>query len=71
MEKEINYILKKFNQEHILEYLPLLSEEEQNNLEEQIKNIDFEQLTSLYEESKKQAVIEETIIEHISYVDKK
>jgi UDP-N-acetylglucosamine/UDP-N-acetylgalactosamine diphosphorylase len=70
MKQEVIQILTKYKQEHILDYINLLNEEEQKNLEKQILKIDFEQLQKLYEQSKKQEMIEEGKIEHISYIDK-
>ena len=60
--------LKKYNQEHILKYD--LNNKQQEELEKQIENIDFEQLKSLYESTKKEKCIEEKKIEHIPYTDK-
>ena len=48
MKQEVIQILTKYKQEHILDYINLLNEEEQKNLEEQILKIDFEQLQKLY-----------------------
>ena len=70
MKEETIEILKKYSQEHVLKYLPYLTQEEQKGLEEQILNIDFEQLKQLYESTKHKHNIEEKIIEHIPYTDK-
>lgn len=70
MKEKIIEILKKYSQEHVLQYLPYLTQEEQNKLEEQILSIDFEQLKQLYETTKQKHHIEEKIIEHIPYTDK-
>lgn len=70
MKEETKKILEKYNQQHILEYLKLLTEEEKNELEKQILTIDFEQLKELYESTKRQPKIEEKKIEHIPYIDK-
>ncbi len=70
MKQETLDILKKYNQEHVLNYINLCTEEEKEKLEEQILKIDFEQLKNLYEETKCQAYIEERKIESISYTDK-
>ena len=66
-EKTIS-ILKKYHQEHILEYN--LSKKQQLELEKQILNIDFEQLQKLYESTKQEKVIDEKKIEHIPYTEK-
>ena len=68
MKEEAISILKKYHQEHILEYN--LSEKQQQELEKQILSIDFEQLQNLYESTKQEKVIEEKKIEHIPYTDK-
>lgn len=68
MKEEAISILKKYHQEHILEYN--LSEKQQQELEKQILSIDFEQLQKLYESTKQEKVIEEKKIEHIPYTDK-
>lgn len=70
MKKETIEILKKYSQEHVLQYLPYLTQEEQDNLEKQILTIDFEQLQKLYESTKQSHHIEEKIIEHMPYTDK-
>lgn len=70
MKEEIIKTLKKYSQEHILEYLPYLTEEEQKVLEQQIKQIDFNQLQQLYEKAEQERQIGEKNIEHIPYVDK-
>lgn len=68
MKEETISKLKKYNQEHILKYN--LNDHQQEELEKQIENIDFEQLKSLYESTKKEKCIEEKKIEHIPYTDK-
>lgn len=68
MKEETISKLKKYNQEHILKYD--LNNKQQEELEKQIENIDFEQLKSLYESTKKEKCIEEKKIEHIPYTDK-
>ena len=70
MKDEVTKILRKYSQEHLLEYLKYLNEEEQERLEKQIMNIDFEQLKELYEKTKQNEDLEEKIIEHIKYTDK-
>lgn len=70
MKEETIEILKKHSQEHLLQFLPYLTKEEQENLENQILKIDFEQLDKLYESTKKEQIVEEKKIEHISYTDK-
>lgn len=62
--------LKKYSQEQIIEYLPYLTEEEQKELEQQIKTIDFEGLQQLYELAKQEPDVEKKNITHIPYIDK-
>ena len=70
MKKETLELLKKYHQEHLLDYLSLLNEEEQKILENQILSLDFENLNKLYETTKKEIQIEEKQITHIPYIDK-
>ncbi len=70
MKEKTIEILKKYSQEHLLNYLQYMTKEEQDNLENQILKIDFEQLKKLYEMTKQKQNIEEKVIEHIPYVDK-
>ena len=70
MQEETIEILKKYSQEHILEYLSKFTKEEQENLEKQIMTINFEQLKKLYEQTKQKPCIEEKMIEYIPYTDK-
>lgn len=59
MKEEAIAILQRYGQNHLLNFLPLLNEEEIHNLEEQILHIDFEQLQKLYEKSKQSDMLEE------------
>lgn len=70
MKEENIKTLKKYSQEHLMEYLPYLTEEEQKKLEQQVEAIDFEQLQQLYELAKQEQYMEEKNISHIPYVDK-
>ena len=70
MKEEVTKMLKKYSQEHLLEYMKYLNKEEQEKLEKQILNIDFEQLKELYERTKQNQDLESKIIEHIKYTDK-
>ncbi len=72
---EENYIkakdlLKKYNQEQLLVCYDKLSKENQEKLINQILNIDFEQITDLYEKTKKQITYTNCKVEPLSYVDK-
>ena len=70
--KDLTYILKKYNQEHLLNYLNKVEDEKKEDILKQIEKIDFEQLESLYKISKRKnnKAIEGVIIEHIPFVDK-
>ncbi|MCI9246745.1 MAG: hypothetical protein HFJ30_06460 [Clostridia bacterium] len=70
MKEQTIETLKKYSQEHLIEYLPYLTEEEQKKLEQQVEAIDFEQLQQLYELAKQEQYMEEKNISHIPYVDK-
>lgn len=65
-------ILRKNSQEHILNYIGKLEEEEKENLINEIENIDYEQLKKLYEESNKDfsKAIKSVMIEHIPFATK-
>ena len=63
-------ILKKYNQEHIIKLLEKLSTEEQEELIKQIEGIDFEQITELYNNTKKEIEFKESKIEPLKYLDK-
>ena len=63
-------LLKKYEQDQLLNYLPLLNEKEKEELEKQIERIDFEQLKKLYQSTKQKPIFEEKKIEAIPYVDK-
>lgn len=68
--KDIESILKKYNQEHIIKYLDKLEGKLKEEIIEQIERIDFEQLTELYQNTKKEIKIKENKIEAIPYLDK-
>lgn len=63
-------ILKMYNQEHIIKLLEKLEGEKREQLIEQISKIDFQQISELYDNTKKEIEIKENIIEPISYLDK-
>ena len=62
--------LKKYNQEHIIEAIEKMNGEEQQKIIEQISQIDFEQITRLYENTKTKEAMEENKITPIDYIDK-
>ncbi len=69
-EQDIIEILKKYNQEHIINLLNKLEGKQKEELIEQINNIDFHQIMELYENTKKEIEIKENKIESIAYLDK-
>ena len=58
-------ILEKYNQEQLEKFYKDLSKTEQSKLQKEIENIDFEQINSLYINSKKDEIIELKEIEPI------
>ncbi|MCI8655111.1 MAG: UDPGP type 1 family protein [Clostridia bacterium] len=68
--KEVEWKLKKYGQEHLLNRYEELDEAKQKRLLEQINNIDFNLINSLYENTKKEISLGESKIEPIQYYDK-
>ena len=68
-EKALN-IIKKYNQEHLLNNFENLSEDKKEKLLYQILNIDFNQISELYESTKHEVSFANDVIEPIDYVDK-
>ncbi len=69
MHNAIN-ILEKYNQDHIIKLLEELGEKEQKELIDQIERIDFQQISELYKNTKKEIQFKESKIEPLKYVDK-
>ena len=69
-KKEAEKILKEYNQEHLLKFFDQLSENDQNNFLNQIKNIDFEFIENLYGLTKTSVDFGEQKIEPMEYLDK-
>ena len=69
-EQEIIGLLKTYNQEHIINLLHKLENNEKQDLIKQIEQIDFHQISELYENTKKELEINENKIEKINYIDK-
>lgn len=69
-EQEIVGLLKAYNQEHIINLLHKLENNEKQELIKQIEQIDFHQISELYENTKKELEINENKIEKINYIDK-
>ena len=63
-------LLKKYNQEHILNFFEELSEKEKQELLNQIENMNFEQINELYNLTRKTPTFDEQKIEPMEYVDK-
>ncbi len=66
----IKRTLKKYSQEHLLNGYDKLDESKQKKLLNQIENINFELINSLYQNSQKEVQIPETQITPIEYLDK-
>lgn len=69
MEEKAIEILKKFNQEHIIDWMNKLNEEEKNKLNEQINSLNIEQVVDLYNNLSKTFEIGDKKIEKISAID--
>ena len=61
--EEAKVILKKYNQEHLLNGYENLDEKKQKKLLDQIMNIDFELIKSLYANTTKEESENEDVIE--------
>ena len=68
--EEIRNKKKKYNQEHLLNFYDEMEENKQNKLLEQIENIDFELIKSLYDKTKDGIKNEDANIEPIDFIDK-
>lgn len=62
--------LKKYKQEHIIDYLDNLDNKPKEELLEQILKLDFDLITKLYEDTKKTQEIHSGNIEPINYINK-
>ncbi len=69
-EEQVKELLKKYGQEHLLIKYDDMNQEQKEKLLNQILQINFEQILSLYEETKKKVEFANDIIEPISYIDK-
>ena len=67
---EVRMILKKYNQEHLLNHYDKLDEKKKKELLEQIHNIDFELVNDLYNSTKKQKLDSHDKITPMEYLDK-
>ena len=66
----VREILKKYNQEHLLQFYSELTENQKSDLLNQILDIDFEQILHLYEKSKLDVLDSTEEIEPLTCVDK-
>ena len=67
---QVREILKKYDQEHLLKFYPELTDSQKSSLLNQILSIDFEEILSLYEDSKAEVYRSTEEIEPLPYVDK-
>ncbi len=67
---DIQGVLKKYGQEHLLNHYATLDEEHKKELLDQIENIDFELIKRLYEDTKKEIKSGQDDITPIEYLDK-
>lgn len=68
--EKVQKILKKYNQEQLLMCYEKLLEGQKEELLNQILDIDFEQITELYEQTKKEKDFKNSEIKPIEYIDK-
>lgn len=68
MEKEIIELLEKYNQHHIVEHMKKLNEEEKQKIIAQIKNVDFEEIESLYNKTQTPTEIKKAEIEPLQVI---
>lgn len=67
---EAKTILKKYHQEHLLDFYNDLPDNKKQAFIDQILHIDFEHIFSLYEASKKDEIIPNNVIEPLPYTIK-
>lgn len=69
-KQEIIEILNAYEQEHIVKLLEKLDEDKQEELMKQIQRIDFQQITELYNNTKRENEFKESKIEPLKYYDR-
>ena len=69
MEK-IMEILEKYNQKKLIYMLNSFSQDEKKNIENQLKSIDLDNISNLYNSTKQKSNIEAQDITPIDYIDK-
>ena len=67
---EIEQILEKYNQTNLINMMSKFSKEENDKIINQIKGIDLNKITNLYNKTKQKIDVDSKDIKHISYVDK-
>lgn len=68
--EEVKFILKKYNQEQLLNHYDELEENKQKELLREIENIDFDLINSLYASTKKEISNNQDEITPMEYLDK-
>lgn len=68
--ESVRKTLKKYGQEHLLLKYDEMSDEDKESLLEQIEDINFDQILSLFENTKKEVELGNDKIEPISYINK-
>ena len=68
--EEVKQILKKYDQEHLIRFYDELTDDEKNVLLNQILNINFEQILTLYDDSFKPNNVSKEDITPIGYFEK-
>ena len=68
--QEIEPILRKYNQEHLIKHYETLDENHKKQLIQQIKSIDFSLIDNLYKNTKKEEKNNQDEITPIEYLDK-
>ena len=67
---KVKKILSKYRQEHLLRFYDEISEKEKNILLNQLESIDFNLITTLYQNSKKNVVIDYNSISPLPHIEK-
>ena len=63
-------ILRKYNQNHVVNLFEKIDEQKQSELAKQVLRIDMDKITELYENTKKKIEIKDRTIKPIEYLDK-
>ena len=69
-KQETIELLKEYNQEHVVRLMKKLDAEKQEELIKQIQEIDFHQISELYNNTKKEIEFKENKIQPLKYLDK-